>query len=405
MPPNTAVSVPDEHAALINQVRSQVKDLISPFYDTKFNILRWLQANEYSVSKTVHQMRKHLKWRKQRKLDEDCSGLQKSEIKDQYASLSILGPNRKRGDRLIVVDQAGKIDINGVMKSVQPTEYVHSIFRQFEEILRQLMKMEEELGTQCYVYLIFDLDGLDFDPSLLGIVNGPFRVSWQLVGTHYREFIDRVMVVNAPSYVNMLWSAFCVFLPENARQKIFFPGSNWVEEIKEFCDADYLPEKYGGTMSSSLVLKDIKPVPKHLYWKPRPGYPNIDQFHRVSIPAGKSRTLIYFLKADNKVNFYNHNEDDITFCVLFSEKTNAKDNELEAVVQPIQKCGLPSIDVFDYEPEQTGYYHLRLTNEASWLLPSTYRIIVHDANGIEIKAVNQNEKWIKQGVSPKTSKK
>ena len=65
--------------------------------------------------------------------------------------------------------------------------------------------MEEELGTQCYVYLIFDLDGLEFDPSLLGIVNGPFRVSWQLVGTHYREFIDRVMVVNAPSYINMLW--------------------------------------------------------------------------------------------------------------------------------------------------------------------------------------------------------
>ena len=42
--------------------------------------------NERKLLK-VHQMRKHLKWRKQRKLDEDCSGLQKSEVKNERKDL------------------------------------------------------------------------------------------------------------------------------------------------------------------------------------------------------------------------------------------------------------------------------------------------------------------------------
>ncbi|KJH39624.1 hypothetical protein DICVIV_14497 [Dictyocaulus viviparus] len=95
-------------ANVIEQVRSQVSDILHPRYDTYFNILRWLKSYEFNVSKTVYNLRKHLKFRKERHLDEDARGLQRSAVAAEYAPISIVGPNRKGGDRLIVVDQCGK---------------------------------------------------------------------------------------------------------------------------------------------------------------------------------------------------------------------------------------------------------------------------------------------------------
>ncbi|VDK56827.1 unnamed protein product [Cylicostephanus goldi] len=91
------------------------------------------------------------------------------------------------------------------MKSIQPTEYLHQKFRIFEKILAMIMEMEAKTGVQCSILYVFDLDGLSFDPSLLGILSGPFRVSWQCVGLHYRELIDKFVVINTPSYINVLW--------------------------------------------------------------------------------------------------------------------------------------------------------------------------------------------------------
>ncbi|PIO57546.1 CRAL/TRIO domain protein, partial [Teladorsagia circumcincta] len=173
----------------------------------------------------------------------------------EYAPVSIIGPNRKNGDRLIVVDQSGRIDIGGVMKSIQPTEYLHQLFRNFEKILALLNEMEANTGVQCSVYYVFDLDGLKFDPSLLGIISGPFRVSWQLIGQHYREFINRFVVVNTPSYINVLWSAISPFVPENARNRVAITGKEWRQEILELADRDCLPERYGGEIPDEKVLR------------------------------------------------------------------------------------------------------------------------------------------------------
>ncbi|CAD6195910.1 unnamed protein product [Caenorhabditis auriculariae] len=371
----------------ISEVRAQVSDLIDRRYDTKWNILRWLQGNEYNVSKTVHQLRKHLKWRKERKLDEPESQslLQLSKIRQEYAPLCILGRNRKKWRSIV-----------GFGSSWQNRR------EDFENIQRHLMQMEEELGVQCYMDYIFDLDGLSFDPTLLGVVNGPFRVSWQLVGQHYREFIDKFIVVNSPSYINVLWSAISQFVPEQSKARIVFAGASWKEELLEICDADCLPEKLGGTIPDNEVVKEVKPVPKELYWKPPTGYPTLETMHKISISASKHRTLIYKLDANTEVLLYNHNENDITFTVYFSQKENAKDEELEVAIPAIPKCGLPAIDCFDYVAEQTGYYYIRLANEASWLFPSTYRFfVVERSSGQEIQAINQKEKWIKQAFKTK----
>uniref|UniRef100_A0A8R1HYR4 CRAL-TRIO domain-containing protein n=1 Tax=Caenorhabditis japonica TaxID=281687 RepID=A0A8R1HYR4_CAEJA len=392
--------------AAVAQVRQLVADVIDPRYDTEWNMLRWLQSNEFNIPKTVHLLKKHLKWRSDRKLDEPEpeSLLQFSEARRKHAPIDIIGPQRKQGgDRLVVVDQAGRIDVAGLMKAVQPTEYLHEMFRSFEEVQRRLMKMESETGVQCFMHYIFDLEHLNFDPTLLGVVNGPFRVSWQLVGQHYREFIDKFIVINSPSWINVLWSALSPFIPEQSKQRIVFAGSNWREELLQIVDADCLPERYGGTLPDSQYLSSVEPVPKSLYWKPPPNYPAIEKLHKISISAAKHRMLVYKIdKPNTELLMYSHNENDITITLYYSTNRSPTENEMELAVAPIPKCGLPAMDLFDYNCEQPGYYHIKLSNEASWLLPSTYRMIVFDKDsGKEVEPLNINEKWIKKGQKPK----
>ncbi|VDM63186.1 unnamed protein product [Angiostrongylus costaricensis] len=277
---------PESSTNFVEQVRSQVADILHPRYDTHFNILRWLQSYEFNIPKTVHNLRKHLKWRRERYLDEDARGLQRSALTAEYAPISIVGPNRKDGDHLIVVDQCGRVDIGGVMKSIQPTEYLHQLYRNFEKILSLMMEMEARTGVQCYVYYIFDLDGLSFDPTLLGVLNGPFRTSWQLIAQHYREFVGRFIVINTPSYINVLWAALSSFIAEDEKSRIAITGKNWRQEILEIADSNCLPERYGGQVLDEKIMRDPKPVPKDLYWRPRAGYPNAAAMHRISIPAG-----------------------------------------------------------------------------------------------------------------------
>ncbi|ETN79003.1 hypothetical protein NECAME_00377 [Necator americanus] len=392
-------------------VRSQVADILHPRYNTEFNFLRWLQSYDFNVSKTVHNLRKHLKWRKERHLDEDARGLQSSAITAEFAPLSVVGWNRREGgDRVIVVEQSGRVDIGGVMKSIQPTEYLHQLYRNFENLLTMVMEMEAKLGTQCSVLYIFDLDGLSFDPSLLGVLNGPFRVSWQSLGIHYRELIDRFVVINTPSYINVLWTALSTFVPEQSKSRIVITGKNWREELLEMADADCLPERFGGKIPDEIALKDPQPVPKDLYWRPRPEYPSVASMHRVSTPAGKTRTLTYYVEAGTELNLYSHNESDFTFGIYYSEKEAAPEDEHETLLPATQKCALPAVDLYNLDATRTGYYHLRfiaippffrITNDAAWLFSSTYKIIVHEKSGKEIEALNQKEKWIKQGSKSK----
>ncbi|VDO70167.1 unnamed protein product [Heligmosomoides polygyrus] len=362
-------SSPPRHPVEVECVRSQVSDLIHPRYDTHFNILRWLQSCEFNVPKTVYNMRKHLKWRRERHLDEDARGLQRS------------APSTRRFQSS---DRIGRT-------SIQPTEYLHQLFRNFEKIQSLLMEMEAKTGVQCSVYYIFDLEGLSFDPTLLGVLSGPFRVSWQLIGQHYREFINRFIAINTPSYINVLWAALSPFIPDHAKSRIALTGKEWRQEILELADRDCLPERYGGELPDDKFMKyrEVDPVPKDVYWRPRPDYPNVATLHRISIPnlASSCHVLRYGMRFN---------------AVLVSFSFAKSKIEVAETGMAVPKCGLPAMDLYDYHAEHTGYYYLRLTNDAAWLFPTTYKLIVLDkASGKEIPAVNQKEKWIKQGAKTK----
>ena len=58
-----AADLTPEEAASVAALRELVKDDLTEFYDTDFNLLRWLQGHPGTVTDVSKKLRKHLKMR------------------------------------------------------------------------------------------------------------------------------------------------------------------------------------------------------------------------------------------------------------------------------------------------------------------------------------------------------
>ncbi len=72
---------------------------------------------------------------------------------------------------------------------------------------------EAESGKQSSVVYIYDMEKLEFDPYLMSVVLGPIKLLWIYISVHYPELIDTIIVINAPSFFNILFKAVSPFLP------------------------------------------------------------------------------------------------------------------------------------------------------------------------------------------------
>uniref|UniRef100_A0A914WG54 CRAL-TRIO domain-containing protein n=1 Tax=Plectus sambesii TaxID=2011161 RepID=A0A914WG54_9BILA len=387
-----------EQRAFIDEVRAALAPLLTKKYDTDFNILRWGIAFDYNKDKTVYKLGKHLKARKRMGLDDiEHSGLEFDPIAAEYLPLSILGRNRTDGDRLVVVDFGGRADIGGVMKSIQMTPYLNQRHRFMEKIMDEVVAIEKETGKMSGVIYIFDLEGLSFDASLVSVVTGPFRLTWTTMANHYREWIDKFVIINAPSFLNLLYAALSPFIPDKFKSRVVFTSSKWQEELLEMIDADHLPVHYGGTMKDPdgdelcrSVLKVPGKVPKDLYWKPKEGDPKIDDMTSLSVSAAGQCVLGYEITApDTVMEFFLYNEHECSFGIYFTtdpEKvTDIK--KMEQVHMEITRAGLTTIDHFKFVCDRPGAYFVKFGNEGAWLMSVSvkYEIRFFDANGAKLQ--------------------
>ncbi|GMS78284.1 hypothetical protein PENTCL1PPCAC_459, partial [Pristionchus entomophagus] len=390
----------------VAKVREELAEWLHPRWNTKWNILRWLQDHDYNVDETIDILRKHLKYRRERFLDEDMRGLQRSIVLTQVCEdchpLTVVGSNRReKGDRLLVFEQPGKVDIDGLMKSVQPSQFLHHMFRGVEMGMRHLNEMEAERGDQCYFHYIFDMEGLKMDPSYLKIATGPFRVSWELVGFQYREFIDKFIVLNAPTFLNLFIAALFPFVPAKYKaefhRRVVICGKNYKEYLLSIADPECLPEKYGGTMPDVDVVRSPCKVPKSYYWKPPPGYPKPEQLHLLSIPAGKTRVLDFKIEPWTTMGFFSTNDSDVQLWLYYAKERDGlyKDEIAEQVLPTATITAVPAMDYFDYVAERGGYYQVRLKNHSTWFRNAHPRFRVYDQNKKEIPILNCDDKWIK----------
>lgn len=62
------------------------------------------------------------------------------------------------------------------------------------------------------------------------------------------ETLSKVIVINAPLGVALVWKTACIFLPPRTRSKFFIYGRNFGPELIRLVGKANVPTCYGGTL-------------------------------------------------------------------------------------------------------------------------------------------------------------
>uniref|UniRef100_A0A0M3IKZ1 CRAL-TRIO domain-containing protein n=1 Tax=Ascaris lumbricoides TaxID=6252 RepID=A0A0M3IKZ1_ASCLU len=379
----------------------QTKDLLQPGYDTDYNILRWaqglyieiillLQGYGFNLEEALLHLTRHLKFRLFFDLD-NVDKIKDNKILKQYFPLGLVGKTGKN-NHLLVVECAGRIDLFGILRSVQMSAFVYQRFKFQEMMLHEINRMEALNKVQCSSIYILDLDGLKLDTDLLSIVTGPYRLLWVLVYTNYPEWIDRLVIVNAPTYVSVLWKAITPLLPERTRNKVRFATTleDTIRELQKCCDMKYVPKHWGGDLIDSngdpmcrdRISIPTDSIPKELYWKPNDISPPYNQLDAIVISAGSWKLLTIKLGPCDRKPFLalnRYSERAYSMAVYHSADENAIDQSIDEMREwaPIfDYPSLPTVDYLKVPALGPGVYKFRFGNEQAWFRSVTlyYRI-------------------------------
>ncbi|CAJ0577935.1 unnamed protein product, partial [Mesorhabditis spiculigera] len=371
----------DEDRECIEFLREHSSDLLSSYYDTDFNLLRWAQGYSHNKDEALEHLRRHLKFRRYYDLDNHHQ-IKEHEILKKYFPIGLVGETG-RGNTLLVIESAGKIDLMGILRAVQLSDFLIQRARFQEQMLAQMNSIEAKTGKQASVIYILDLEGLKFDPSLLQVVTGPYRILWASVYMNYPEWIDQFVMVNVPSFISIVWKAIVPFLPERTRGKVKIctAGSDWKAQLLQLSRPENLPAHWGGTKVDSTgdpMCREIlnipsDPIPHSLYWVPDHESPAIKDLTALTVPARQGKVLTFVVKStDEKIFFILNRFCDRTFGqgVWYSTNPAAVDWELDEMEEwcpDFDYPGMPTVDWLRIRVPGPGVYKLKFGNEQAWI--------------------------------------
>ncbi|TMS33870.1 hypothetical protein L596_001560 [Steinernema carpocapsae] len=374
----------------IDYLRSKASDLLTENYDTDFNLLRWIQGYNNNPEEALDQMIRHLKFRKYYDLD-NIQHRKNDPILEKYFPLGLVGPTGNE-NKLLVVECAGRIDLQGILLAVQLNTFLTQRLRFQEKMLSEINRMEKENGCQSAVTYILDLEGLKFDSKLLSVVTGPYRILWASVYSNYPEWIDEMLIVNAPSFIAILWKAVAPLLPERTRNKVkIFTGSDdWKSEVLKRCKPENVPVHWGGTKvdkNGDAKCREIlnipnDQIPKTLYWVPTPDAPRVGELTKIVIASGANHVVTFrvpFSTDPISIAINRFAERTYSMAVYHSDDEGAVEWELKKMndwAPDFDYPGMPTVDRVVAPIPSGGIVKVKFGNEQAWFrsLQVYYRI-------------------------------
>lgn len=385
----------------IEFLRSKTKNLITAHYDTDYNLLRWAQGYDFKLEEALYHLTRHLKFRRFYDLD-NTEQIVDNKVLKLYFPLGLVGETGKN-NHLLVIENAGRIDLQGILNTVQLNAFLTQRFKFQEMMLNEINATERKNGAQCSVIYILDLEGLKLDSKLLSVVTGQYHILWNLVYTNYPEWIDTLVMVNVPTFISIVWRAVAPLLPERTKSKvcIFSCKDEYVAELQKHCELDHVPKHWGGTMvdgSGDPMCRDrlIIPnenIPEHLYWKPDDSAPAHSDLASLTLVPGRHKVVTIKLHPYAGKTFLSLNryaERSYTMAIYHSNKLEDSEmNNLEEMDEWIPVFlypAMPTVDLLQRESLGPGTYKFRFGNEQAWIRTVTvyYRIRFLNGKGDEV---------------------
>ncbi|PIO65873.1 hypothetical protein TELCIR_12435, partial [Teladorsagia circumcincta] len=128
----------------IAELRKLVKDDLSEYYDTDFNLLRWLQGHaQLDVTEVARKLRFHLKARKSSWDFDSIHKKDRTHPIHNHWRHGITGESGVLENVIINIEQCGTTDYNGMMECFSISEVMKARVYDLEEMLAQCMELEK----------------------------------------------------------------------------------------------------------------------------------------------------------------------------------------------------------------------------------------------------------------------
>ncbi|KAK0409635.1 hypothetical protein QR680_004666 [Steinernema hermaphroditum] len=363
-------NISESDRAMVEKLRAIVKDDLTPYYDTDFNLLRWLKGHDYNFDVIVPKLRNHLTFRKSHWNLDSIADQPRNHPIHHHWKAGLTGLAGKTENVLVNIEQTGNNDYYGMLQSYSITDVLKARVHDLESMLRAVMEHEKKSGVQTSIMYIMDLNGLRYDKHLMGMLTGPLASISAFMSEHYVELVHSFVIVAAPSFISAIWTVARPLLPEKTKNKVKIFGSGWREAVLDVAVPESLPaywnvpgeeEKFHANVLRAVPFDPAK------YYK---GSIVDDKATLLSVSAGK--TGIYKIHAEKgqKLSWAFSTDGHFGYGVYFSEDQNECDRKKMTPVYPVftKVPGPTTVPLHDsITCPSTGTYMFWYTNEHAWL--------------------------------------
>ncbi|CAD5229624.1 unnamed protein product [Bursaphelenchus okinawaensis] len=363
---------PDE-LKKVNQLRKLVSEELKPgdYYNTDFNLLRWIQGNCHdSLEEVAKKLKTHLKMRKSCwNLDEMARKPRKHPIHNHWR-YGITSESKVLSNVIVNIEQCGETDYSGMIETYSIQEVMKARCQDLEDLLAEVMEMEAKTGRQASVLYIMDLTGLQYNTRLYTLVTGAMRALSEFMAHHYVELIKYFLLVNVPSFIYTIWMVAKPLIPERTRHKVRILSSHgWREELLEYSCVEALPTKWNtDTITHFEANVDLPvPYPVENYYRNCPKV--VKDLEKIRLAARKTQLITKELKKGDMLSWFVSADADFGFGVYFTKHREEKNLENMSTVYPcLEWMPGPSESPLDGEVEapEDGYYRIWMSNERAW---------------------------------------
>ncbi|CAI2345419.1 unnamed protein product [Caenorhabditis sp. 36 PRJEB53466] len=333
----------------------------------ELNVYRWLVAYGNDEKEAAKALKRHLNIRKTIDLN---SFVEKAELEEdelaKYVPIDVIGQNQLDDNKVFMFEKTGKIDISGLVDNVLMHKFMQIKLKMMESVHQKVVAAERKTGRQSGGLFIMDLEGLSFSPKLISVLTGPYRIMWGTLFDHYPQLLQKIIIVNAPSFVNVLHQACSPFLPNDYKEKIVITSESALEAIPKHIDRSFLPSELGGDLQLP-ISSPLAPFPK----------PNKNEEKEktellpISIPAGRYTVQKFSWKQGDEIEFFLHNDSSFHYFLFHCEDDTREMDAWREMSVGCERPALSQIDSWKYQVPMDGFYFVRYGNHNSWYFSTT----------------------------------
>ncbi|VDM29227.1 unnamed protein product [Toxocara canis] len=119
---------------------------ITEYYDTDFNLLRWLIGHNYNLDVILPKLRNHLHFRQSRWNLDKITEQPRNHPVHAFWKCGLTGPALKTPNTIVNVEQTGSNDYWGMLSTFPINELMKARIYDLEMMLKRVMELENETG-------------------------------------------------------------------------------------------------------------------------------------------------------------------------------------------------------------------------------------------------------------------